>query len=415
MDSLPLVVTLEGGLARCDLERERQLLRIAGWFGATQREPDPDTLPLEPHAVNLIHAEIEHRPVLVVGSLSLAAMQSLCARIHPGLMAISAAQIDAPASLPDRFALYGKGYPALALAAVDTLTPVPAPRAVPLQALRPHHWVKNLLVFVPLLAAQRWDATALWMQSVLAFAAFCLVSSAIYLTNDLFDIPDDRRHPVKRQRPLASGDMLPTQALALLAVAAALGFGLAIWVGILSVLVLYAVVALAYSLKLKTWQGVDLAVLVGLYALRLLAGGVATGIAVSGWLLAYAGMIFASLAMAKRAAELAGARTSALPLPQRRGYRLKDQSRLTMLGGLAALGSVAVLLLYLNSPQARALYDRPVWLMVAGAVVLLWLLRLWRLIGQSRMTGDPVVFALRDPISLLSGIGVIGLLLLAAG
>lgn len=415
MTDLPLVVTLEQGLTLADLAFERRLLRLAGWFGRSAHEPDPDHLPLDPRVVELIRSEIIRRPVLVLGSLSPDAMRRLCARLHPAVIPVSATGGDPASALPKRFALYGAGYPTLRTSAAKALPAFPPRPTALLPALRPHHWVKNLLVFVPLLAAHRWDEPDLWAKAALALAAFSLVSSAVYLANDLFDLPDDRRHPVKRLRPLASGAMRPTQALVLFFAALAMGLALAAPAGFMAILSLYAVTAAAYSLKLKTWPGIDLTVLVGLYSLRLSAGGMATGIPVSGWLMAYGACIFASLAMAKRYAELAGADSGALPLPQRRGYGLADLHWLAAAGGLSAIGSALVLLAYLQQPQARALYGQPIFLMVAGTVLLAWLLRLWRLVVRNRLTGDPVVFALRDPVSLGAGASALALLALAAG
>ena len=289
------------------------------------------------------------------------------------------------------------------------------PESSVIRALRPHHWVKNLLVFVPILAAHRWAEPAIWAEAALAVIAFSLCSSAVYLANDLFDIEDDRAHPVKRHRPLASGQIRPDQAIMLSAILAAAGLALAAAVGMAWVLVVYVLASFAYSAWAKTLPGVDVVALVGLYTLRLMAGGAATGIAVSGWLLGYGACIFASLALAKRCAELEGVATGQLPAPRRRGYRLQDRGWLTALGLTAAAGSGAVLAVYLQGAPARALYDQPGLLMLAGAVVILWLLRVWRLVAQGRLQSDPVVFALKDPASLAAGFGVVALMVIAAG
>jgi 4-hydroxybenzoate polyprenyltransferase len=281
-------------------------------------------------------------------------------------------------------------------------------------ALRPHHWVKNLLVFVPILAAHRWHEPQLWASAGLAFAAFCLCSSAIYLANDLLDVDDDRAHPLKRHRPLASGRLSPRQALTLAGVLAVPALGLALASGAIWLVAGYALGSLAYSARLKTLPGIDIAGLVGLYSLRLLAGGAATGIAVSGWLLSYAACIFASLALAKRAAELGGVAAGDLPLPGRRGYRMQDRKPLTALGILAAVGSIGVLLAYFGDAEARTLYAQPYWLLAGGGVVLVWLLRVWRLVSRGQLHSDPIVFALRDPASLAAGLLVLAVFALAA-
>ena len=290
---------------------------------------------------------------------------------------------------------------------------VPPARTL-LRALRPHHWVKNLLVFVPILATHRWDEPALWASAGLAFAAFSLCSSFVYLTNDLLDIEDDRAHPVKRHRPLASGLMHPRQAIWLALLLMVLAFALAVTSGAGWVLAVYMLGAQAYSAWLKTLPGVDLMALVGLYTLRLLAGGQATDIPVSGWLLSYGAAVFASLALAKRSAELGDAAAGVLPLPRRRGYRVEDRTGLTAIGLLAAVGSELVLVLYLQDAQARSLYAQPAWLLLGGVVVLLWLIRVWRLVTQRRMHTDPIVFALKDPISLAAGALMLTMFVLAS-
>lgn len=280
-------------------------------------------------------------------------------------------------------------------------------------ALRPHHWVKNLLVFVPVLTAQRWAEPQIWALAGAVFVAFSLCSSAVYLTNDVWDIDDDRAHPVKRHRPIASGRLRPEQAILVAVLLTGVALGLSMPLGAGWVLLVYIIWSFAYSAKLKTLAVADVVSLVGFYMLRLLAGGEATGIPVSGWLLAYGGSIFASLALAKRSAELGGAAAGDLPLPQRRGYRPRDHGVLMVAGVVAAVGSGIVLLLYVAVGPARQIYDRPEWLMLSGGVVLVWLLRVWRLASQSRLHSDPIVFALRDPVSLISGVGALALFLLA--
>lgn len=284
-----------------------------------------------------------------------------------------------------------------------------------LRALRTHHWVKNLLVFLPMVAAHRWAEPALWLSAALAFAAFCLCSSALYLVNDLIDLPDDRAHPQKRHRPLAAGRLSPRTALAAGAALLAAALLLASAAGALAQVAGYALAALAYSLWLKTRALADLFWLVGLYLLRVLAGAAATGIQPSDWLLALSALVFASLACAKRCAELTGAASGALPLPRRRGYRVEDRGLLTTAGLAAAFATQIVLLLYLQEAAAGALYPRPGWLMLAGAVILGWLMRVWLLVGRGRMQTDPIVFALRDPASLAAGLALAGCFLLAAG
>ena len=284
-----------------------------------------------------------------------------------------------------------------------------------LQAMRPHHWVKNLLVFLPLIAAHRWGEAVLWQHAALIFAAFCLCSSAVYLVNDLVDLPDDRAHPKKRHRPLAAGRLSPRVALAAAAVLSALAALLAAAAGALTVILLYALASLVYSLWVKAWALADLFWLVGLYLSRVLAGAMVTGIVTSDWLLALSGLVFASLACAKRCAELTGVAAGTLPLPRRRGYRPEDRAALTAAGLAAGFSTQIVLRLYLQEATAEALYARPGWLMLAGVAMLGWLLRVWLLVGRGHMETDPIVFALRDRTSLAAALALTACFLLAAG
>lgn len=290
-----------------------------------------------------------------------------------------------------------------------------SPAMALLQAMRPHHWVKNLLVFLPLIAAHRWGEAALWQPAGLVFAAFCLCSSAVYLVNDIVDLPDDRAHPQKRHRPLAAGRLSPRAALTAAAVLLALAVLLAAAAGALAAILLYALASAAYSLRVKAWALADLFWLVGLYLLRVLAGAMATGIATSDWLLALSGLIFASLGCAKRCAELTGVAAGTLPLPRRRGYQSGDRALLTAAGVAAGFSTQIVLLLYLQEAGADALYARPGWLMLAGVVLLGWLLRVWLLVGRGEMTTDPIVFALRDRASLAAALALAACFLLAVG
>lgn len=289
-----------------------------------------------------------------------------------------------------------------------------------LLALRPHHWIKNLLVFLPLLAAQRWGDAAALSGALAALAAFCMTSSAIYLVNDLHDLEDDRRHPHKRRRPLAAGRIGPGLARRTAAVLACLGLGLALarpgaaGPALAAVLALYAGLAIAYSRRAKTIRYLDLAFLGGFYGLRVVAGSVAAGIALSGWLLAFSLLLFLSLAAAKRAAELVQAQSAGIGGIGRRGYRAEDLAAVTRLGRVAAAGAVAVLAAYAQTGAAAELYARPGLLWAVAGLLALWLVHIWRNVGAGRLTGDPILHALRDPASWGMA-GALAAALVAAG
>lgn len=421
---LPAVVALDGGLSPADLPAEMRLLRVARLTGNAPLVPDPDLLPLDEPLATWLRAEAATgRRILLAGDMPAEFLSGVAARIAPGLEVLpvggGAGRLSAiRARLGDRpFAFAGTARadaPVRAAAAMEiALSPPPSPALF--RALRPHHWIKNLLVFLPLLAAHRWGDAALWGQAGLAFAAFCLCSSAVYLTNDLLDIEDDRAHPQKRNRPLASGALAPAVAMIAAIVLLAVSCAVAAAAGVLPEVSLYAVASLAYSLRIKTLPVADLFWLVGLYSLRVLAGGAATGIVTSVWLLAAGGFVFASLVCAKRCTEMTGAAAGALPVPRRRGYRPKDRGLLTAAGLAAAFATQIVLLLYLQEAQSRALYAHPGWLAVAGLVILAWLIWVWFLVSRNRMQSDPIVFALRDRTSLAAAAAVAGAFVMASG
>jgi 4-hydroxybenzoate polyprenyltransferase len=280
-------------------------------------------------------------------------------------------------------------------------------------ALRAHQWVKNLLVFVPLLMAHRVFEGGLVLRCACAFAAWSLCASGGYLFNDLLDAEADRRHPYKSRRPLAAGAL--GRRAAAWAVPFLLAAGLAAafaWLparfGLM--LLLYLALTVAYTLLLKKVVIVDVLVLAGLYTLRVLAGGVAAGVEVSPWLLAFSMFLFLSLAFVKRYTELRTLGGGA----SRRGYTADDAELLKSFGTASGYLSVLVLALYINhSREVTQLYRRPEALWLIGPCLLYWLTRVWLLANRGRLHDDPVVFTVKDPASYVVG-ALIALLIVIA-
>jgi 4-hydroxybenzoate polyprenyltransferase/phosphoserine phosphatase len=269
-------------------------------------------------------------------------------------------------------------------------------RAALERALRPRQWVKNILVFIPIIAAQGWADLAGWSNALLAFFALCCAASSVYLFNDAFDIPADRRHPRKRERPFASGALSPARGLAV-----AIGLsGAALLVGWAGGIALHVLIYLAlsslYTLWLKRLVVVDIFVLASLYGLRVLLGGEASDHVASSWMLAFCGFFFLSLALVKRVTEIEGA-----PENIRRGYRLTDGPMLRAMGIGSAFAASLVLALYVQSDVATETYSAPAWLWVLPAASIFWLCRVWLLTGRGEMPDDPVVHAVGDRVSLL--------------
>lgn len=283
-------------------------------------------------------------------------------------------------------------------------------RAV-LRLMRPHHWAKNLLLFLPLLLAHQLHDLERLAAVGLAFVAFCLVVSAGYVINDLADVQADRRHPTKRRRPIAAGTVSLPRALALAGGLLVSGFGLALATLPLSVagmLALYLLVLVAYSGWLKRVAFLDVVVLTGMYVHRVVAGGIAAEVPVSTWLLLFSFLFFLSLALVKRHAELV--KTDAQAGMSRRGYRGADRGVVEWLGVAAGLLAVVTLCVYLNSPDALMLYRTPVILWEVAAIVGFWICRVWVLARQRRIHEDPVAFALTDCVSY-AGVAAAGALL----
>ena len=272
--------------------------------------------------------------------------------------------------------------------------------AAALRSLRPHQWAKNLLVFVPLVAAHRLGEPGAVGAALLAFASFCLLASGTYLVNDLFDLASDRAHARKRMRPLASGQ-LPIPAGALIAAAClvgAVGVALLLPSSFQVTLAGYALLTLAYSMSLKRLAILDLVTLALLYVSRIVSGGFAIDTTISFWLLAFAMFFFFSLALVKRYAELVGLEDAGAPVPGR-GYAGHDAEVILAMGSASAMVSALVLALYINGETAKNLYSRPQILWMLCPILLYWIARVWLLAARGRMHDDPVLFAVRDRAS----------------
>src|ERR1051325_12504 len=299
----------------------------------------------------------------------------------------------------------------------DSIVAAQPSRVVSLvKAFRVHQWIKNVLVFVPLLMAHRIFDTASLLRAVYALAAWCLCASGIYLLNDLFDLETDRLHPRKKFRPLAAGAitsanvwiLAPLLMLAGLAISFLLlpePFGLA--------LVIYLVLTTAYSMYLKRLLMVDGLVLAGLYTLRVLSGGYATGIPVSPSLLAFSSVLVLSLAFVQRYTQLRGAASEGVPPGSRRNYTAEDTELLKNFGTVSGYLSVLVLVLYINSKEVVSLYRQPTILWLVGPCLLYWITRVWLLAHRGKMHDDPIVFTVKDPASYVVGAMVVAVVVAA--
>jgi 4-hydroxybenzoate polyprenyltransferase len=270
-----------------------------------------------------------------------------------------------------------------------------------LESLRPYQWLKNTLVFVPLAAAHRLGEPQLLARAAQAFIAFSLCASAVYLLNDLHDASADRMHPHRSQRPIASGRLPRSLALALVPVllAATLAAAWPLGVKAGAALAAYLALMIVYTLRIKAIVLLDALVLASGYALRVLAGGLAVAILPSARLLAFCIFLFFSLALVKRYAELALLRLRDGPAAHARAYLLEDQEFIVALGTSCGALSVLVLALYMSSETVARLYSRAGFIWLTCVLLLYWISHMWLMAHRGRMTDDPLVFAVKNRVS----------------
>ena len=275
------------------------------------------------------------------------------------------------------------------------------------KALRLHQWMKNILIFVPLLAAHQLGNYLLIWQGVMAFLFFGLCASSVYLLNDLLDLADDRHHGTKRFRPFASGRLSISSGIIVfpvLLIGAFAGAALFLPWAFVATLVAYYILTFAYSLWLKRQMAVDVIALAALYTLRIIAGAAAFGLELTFWILAFSMFMFLSLALVKRYAELGDARRKGVTQKTRgRGYYPGDLEMISSLGASSGYLAVMVLALYIHDQATTSLYAHPQIIWLACPLLLFWVTRVWMLTHRGQMHDDPVVFAIRDRASLMVG------------
>jgi 4-hydroxybenzoate polyprenyltransferase len=275
-----------------------------------------------------------------------------------------------------------------------------------IKAIRAHQWIKNGLIFVPLLAAHHFTDVNRLLAALVAFAAFSFCSSSIYVVNDLLDLEADRCHPSNKNRPFASGELavkvglitIPVFLLAGLALSLLLPFLFTITLGI------YFFLTVAYSFYIKRFMIVDVILLALLYTVRIIGGGVASGIVISNWLLAFSMFFFLSLALLKRYTELHHVARTAKQADNSRGYTTADIEQLASMGSASGYLTALVLGLYINSEDVKALYAYPEFLWLICPLILYWISRAWLIARRGHMDDDPVLFAIRDMGSYVVGI-----------
>lgn len=271
------------------------------------------------------------------------------------------------------------------------------------RALRVSQWPKNVLVFVPMLLAHVFLQKDRLLHAAIAFLCFSFAASATYILNDLLDMEADRRHPRKRKRPLAAGELSGQTGAVLMVVllAAAVRLSRLEPPRFLLCLGLYVGTTLAYSFVLKKMALLDVLTLAGLYTVRLVAGGAAAEVPLSPWFEIFSLFFFLSLAVVKRYSELHNLRESGAAARNGRGYRVEDIEQLRSFGTASGYASVVVFALYINNPEIANLYRHPHWLWLMAPLLIYWISRIWLLAHRGELDEDPVVFALTDKWSPL--------------
>jgi 4-hydroxybenzoate polyprenyltransferase/phosphoserine phosphatase len=278
-------------------------------------------------------------------------------------------------------------------------------------ALRGHHWAKNLLLFLPLALSHNLAVEPI-LRTFAGFALYGLCASGLYILNDLLDLHSDREHPWKKERPFAAGDISIPQGLlaSLILLSTALGLGFLLdWEFGLALLG-YSALTMLYSLYLKKVALLDVFVLSSFYSFRILAGALISSTPLSQWFLAFSMFLFLSLAMAKRYSELLNAGDLVRAGNSGRGYRTGDRELLLSLGVGSSFSAAVIFSLYVHSPEVRLLYSSPEFLFLLCPIVLYWLSRTWLLAHRGELNEDPVTLAIRDPVSYgvaLASAGVI--------
>lgn len=463
MRSVPLVIDLDGTLIRSDLLLESALLflrahplavfKLVLWLLqgkaflkaqlATRIKIDAHTLPYSTQVIDLIRAEKSKERSIVLATASHKIYADAVAQHLPLFDKVLATEGDVNLSARRKreqlVALYGVGgfdyagnstddlsvwqaarlayvvNPECGVAAkakkISTVAQVIISPSTPLtlwlKACRVHQWMKNLLLFVPLLASHQIGRTDLIIEGLLAFVFFGLCASSVYVLNDLLDLADDRHHASKRRRPFAAG-MLSIKAgmvaFPLLLIAAFVGSWWFLNAKFVAVLGIYYALTLTYSFLLKRLMAVDAITLASLYTLRIIAGTVVFDTTLTFWLLAFSMFIFLSLALVKRYTELRVARVQGKTVKARgRGYYPEDLEILASLGAAAGYLAVLVLAMYIQDQATVSLYRHPQLIWLACPLLLFWITRVWILAHRGRMHDDPVVFALKDRTSLCMG------------
>lgn len=284
-----------------------------------------------------------------------------------------------------------------------------------IKTIRTYQWVKNILLVVPLVMSHQWGDIMAIVYVWTGFVSFSFCASAGYLFNDLLDLPSDRAHPRKKERPLASGriPILDGSLLFITLLLTGLALALVINWNFFLLLMFYCLISLSYTFLFKSYVLIDVLVLAGLYTLRVVAGGVLADVRLSFWLLAFSIFIFFSLALVKRCSELVSLSKANVQYAGGKDYSVSDMDYLREMGIASGYLAVLIVAFYINSPDVKALYSHPEALWLVCPALLYWISRVWLKTGRGEMTDDPIVFSIKDRGSRIVALGIVIIILLA--
>ena len=267
-----------------------------------------------------------------------------------------------------------------------------------LKSMRVHQWLKNLLVFLPLILSHNLNQPNLIGLNLVAFFSFCLCASSVYFLNDLLDLSSDRNHSTKCVRPFAAGTLPLKYGLIGTPILFVASLLLAVFVGtnFLLVVLVYWLITCLYSLFLKRVFLVDVITLAFLFTLRVIAGSAAIGVVTTQWLLAFTGFLFLGLAVVKRVIELTNLKSKGLTNTAGRGYSVDKLQLITTLGVMSSIAAVLVFAVYINAPATLNLYRSPNILWAICPLLLIMLGRVWQAALSGELNEDPVLFAAED-------------------
>ncbi|MGX7353473.1 UbiA family prenyltransferase [Citrobacter sp. ESY80] len=275
-----------------------------------------------------------------------------------------------------------------------------------MKQLRLHQWAKNILIFIPIFLAHIANDANVIAKTILAFIAFGLIASATYIINDLADLEADRRHKTKRNRPLASGNISTFQgilgALILFLIGGIISINLSI--GLTYCILIYVLLTLCYSFKLKRVPMLDVSIIGALFTLRIIMGSVLNDLPLSPWLNSFSALLFFSLALAKRHVEILKSDQTMTNKIGGRGYTHQDWPLTLAFGVSSAICSILIMLLFLTQEaMVQINYSAPEWLLIEPICVFLWVMRIWFLSHRKVLSDDPVIFAIKDKTSICLG------------